>query len=145
MRTNGIIVAIDGPVGSGKSSTAKGVAQALGYLHLNTGAMYRAFALLVREEGGLGVAADDPRIHQLITAADISFAATGAVTLSGRDVSRDIQDPEIALLASRFSAVPEVRARLVEKQRAMGAARTSARLTAWGASEVAGSRARWQG
>ncbi|HEX5315560.1 MAG TPA: (d)CMP kinase, partial [Candidatus Kapabacteria bacterium] len=48
MRKNGIIIAIDGPTASGKSTTAKQVAARLGYLHLNTGAMYRAFALLVR-------------------------------------------------------------------------------------------------
>jgi cytidylate kinase len=118
LRKNGIIIAIDGPTGSGKSTTAKRVAERLGFLHLNTGAMYRAFALLVRRRDHHGHDAD--RIHTLIGEAKIGFTGSGNVTLDGADVSREIQEPDIALLASELSTNPEVRAKLVEKQRAIG-------------------------
>ena len=118
MRKNGIIIAIDGPTGSGKSTTAKKVAERLGFLHLNTGAMYRAFALLVRRRDHGGH--DPERVHQLISEAQISFSDEGKILLEGVDVSREIQEPDIALLASELSTNPEVRAKLVEKQRAIG-------------------------
>ena len=119
MRKNGIIIAIDGPTASGKSTTAKQVAARLGFLHLNTGAMYRAFALLVRRRDHRGH--DPNRVHQLLEEADIGFASNGNVQLDGHDVSREIVEPDIALLASELSTNPEVRAKLVEKQRSIGA------------------------
>lgn len=119
MRPNGIIIAIDGPTASGKSTTAKQVAARLGFLHLNTGAMYRAFALLVRRRDHKGH--DLQRVHQLLEEADIGFNASGNIQLDGVDVSREIQEPDIALLASELSTNPEVRAKLVLKQRAIGA------------------------
>jgi len=118
MRKNGIIVAIDGPTASGKSTTAKQVAARLGFLHLNTGAMYRAFALLVRRRDHQGHDAD--RVHELLAQADIGFNAQGNILLDGADVSREISEPDIALLASELSTDPEVRAKLVEKQRSIG-------------------------
>ncbi len=118
MRKNGIIIAIDGPTASGKSTTAKQVAARLGFLHLNTGAMYRAFALLVRRRDHHGH--DPARVHTLIEQADIRFSPAGVIQLDGADVSREIQEPDIALLASELSTNPEVRAKLLLKQRAIG-------------------------
>ena len=118
LRKNGIIIAIDGPTASGKSTTAKQVAARLEYLHLNTGAMYRAFALLVRRRDHHGH--DPERVHELLAHAEIGFNANGNVILDGADVSREILEPDIALLASELSVDPAVRAKLVEKQRALG-------------------------
>jgi len=120
MRPKGIIIAIDGPTASGKSTTAKQVAARLGYLHINTGAMYRAFALLVHRSAGDGH--DPVRIHELIDEAEIGFDGNGNILLNGTDVSREILEPEIALLASELSTNAEVRAKMVEKQRELGAA-----------------------
>lgn len=118
MRKKGIIVAIDGPTASGKSTTARVVAERLGYLHLNTGAMYRAFAVLARSSNvGMG---DPLRIHDILASADIGFDANGRILLNRQDVSREILDPEVALYASELSTLPEVRAHLVEKQRLIG-------------------------
>jgi cytidylate kinase len=118
MRKNGIIIAIDGPTASGKSTTAKQVAGRLGFLHLNTGAMYRAFALLVRRRDHHGH--DLNRVHELLAEAEIGFSPTGNILLDGADVSREISEPDIALLASELSTDPQVRAKLVEKQRLIG-------------------------
>ena len=120
MRKNGIIIAIDGPTASGKSTTAKQVAARLGYLHLNTGAMYRAFALLVRRRDHHGH--DPERVHELLAEADIGFGPTGNILLMGTDVSREVSEPDIALLASELSTMADVRAKMVEKQRELGAA-----------------------
>jgi cytidylate kinase len=119
LRPKGIIIAIDGPTASGKSTTAKQVAARLGYVHLNTGAMYRAFALLVRRRDHHGH--DPARVHELIAEAEIGFDGNGNILLNGVDVSREILEPEIALLASELSTNAEVRAKMVEKQRELGA------------------------
>jgi len=118
LRKNGIIIAIDGPTASGKSTTAKQVAARLGYLHLNTGAMYRAFALLVRRRDHHGHNAE--RVHELLANTEIGFDPKGNILLNGSDVSREILEPDIALLASELSVDPAVRAKLVDKQRALG-------------------------
>ena len=118
LRRNGIIIAIDGPTASGKSTTAKQVAVRLGFLHLNTGAMYRAFALLVRRRDHHGH--DPKRVQELLGEANIGFNGNGNILLDGHDVSREILEPDIALLASELSIIPEVRAKLVEKQRTIG-------------------------
>jgi cytidylate kinase len=118
LRKNGIIIAIDGPTASGKSTTAKRVAVRLGFLHLNTGAMYRAFALLVSRRNPN--THDSAQVHELLCEADIGFDENGNILLNGVDVSREILEPDIALLASELSTNPEVRAKLVEKQRAIG-------------------------
>jgi len=117
MRPKGIIIAIDGPTASGKSTTAKLVANALGYLHLNTGAMYRAVALLADEAG---VRDADESLSELLHQAEITFEATGAVLLNGRNISEDIVSLEIALRASELSTIGFVREHLVERQRKIG-------------------------
>ena len=119
MRPKGIIIAIDGPTASGKSTTAKQVAARLGYMHLNTGAMYRAFALLVQR---VGFRHDSARVHELLGEAEIGFDPNGNILLNGMDVSREILEPDSALLDSELSTLADVRAKMVEKQRELGAA-----------------------
>jgi len=117
---NRVVVAIDGPAGAGKSTVARRVAQTLGYIYIDTGAMYRAVALWAQRTG---VSSDDMhRLEQLSREADIAFrAGASTVLLNGEDVSEAIRDPEVSSMASKVSAVPAVRRALVEKQRAMAA------------------------
>jgi cytidylate kinase len=121
-RTRGLIVAIDGPAGAGKSTVARLLAARLGYALLDTGAIYRSMALRARERG---VAWDDgPAVAALAGGIDISFRLEGAVnrvTLNGQDVTTAIRTPEISDGASRVSALPEVRAALLGLQRRLGA------------------------
>jgi cytidylate kinase len=122
-----LVVAIDGPAGAGKSTAAKLLAQRLGYALLDTGAIYRTLALLARREGIDW--SDGPGVARLAAALEISFAfvgddlgGTNHVFLRGADISKDIRAPEISDGASRVSALPEVRAALLDLQRRLGAA-----------------------
>ena len=113
-----IIVAIDGPAGAGKSTIARNVAAKLGFIYIDTGAMYRAVALWAARTG---VALDDMhRLEQLAREARIHFETGNRVFLNGEDVSEAIREPDIAPAASQVAAVPAVRRALVEKQREMG-------------------------
>jgi len=116
------IIAIDGPVGAGKSTVAMGLARALKLAYINTGAMYRAVALAAREAG---ISPDDPalsgRLAPLLESISIAFAGERLI-LDGRDVTAALAEPAIGDLASRFSTLPAVRARMRELQRAAGAA-----------------------
>jgi cytidylate kinase len=116
-----VIVAIDGPAGAGKSSIARRVAERLGFVHIDTGAMYRAVALLaLRAAIELSDAA---RLEPLARGADIRFEpGASRVLLNGEDVSEAIRGQEVSGAASKVSAVPQVRRALVEKQRRMAAA-----------------------
>lgn len=118
-----LVVAIDGPAGAGKSTVSRMLAQRLGYDLLDTGAIYRTLALLARRAG---VAWDDgPGVAALAVGLDIRFRMDGAlnrVFVGGTDVSTDIRTPEISDGASRVSALPEVRAALLDLQRRLGAA-----------------------
>ena len=113
-----IIVAIDGPAGAGKSTLARRVAAKLGYLYINTGAMYRAVALWALR---LNVATSDMhRLEQLAEAAQIEFTPNDdRVILNGEDVSEAIRESHISEAASQVSAVPGVRRALVSLQRKM--------------------------
>ncbi len=113
-----IIVAIDGPAGAGKSTLARRVAQKLGFLYINTGAMYRAIALwALRTDVAMS---DMHRLEQLALEADIELdAATGDIRLNGEDITQAIQEPRVASAASKVSAVPGVRRALVRIQRGM--------------------------
>jgi len=117
-----IIVAIDGPAASGKSTTAKLLAAKLGYLYLDTGAMYRACALQSKLDGieisdKLKIAAMMENINLRIEQGNEG----NVILLSGKDVSSAIRSPEISALASAISAIPEVRFKMVELQRKLGA------------------------
>lgn len=116
------IIAIDGPVGAGKSTVARRLAQSLGFAYVNTGAMYRAVALAARN---LGIAPDDPGLEQKLTgllrSITISFAGD-RLLLDGRDVTDALGAPEIGDLASRFSTLQVVRDAMRELQRKAGAA-----------------------
>jgi len=112
-------VAIDGPAGAGKSTLARRIAAKLGYVYIDSGAMYRAVALwALRAKVALS---DMHRLEQLATAANIEFVpGDGSVLLNGEDVSEAIRRPEISQAASEVSLVPAVRRALVEKQRELG-------------------------
>jgi cytidylate kinase len=122
-RARGLVVAIDGPAGAGKSTAARLLAARLGYALLDTGAIYRSMALRALERG---IAWDDgPAVAALADGVDIAFRMEGAVnrvTLNGQDVTAAIRTPEISDGASRVSALPEVRAALLGLQRRIGAA-----------------------
>lgn len=116
-----LIIAIDGPVGSGKSTVARGVAESLGYSYLDSGAMYRALALAAQRAG---VPFDDPeRLERLTEATRIDFerfADGQRVLLHGEDVTDAIRAQEISLAASKVAALAGVRRVLVAEQRRAG-------------------------
>ncbi len=99
-----MIVAIDGPAGAGKSTVARATADALGFTYLDTGAMYRCFALARLRDPAADPAALDVRIGD-------------RVWLGGEDVSEAIRAPQVSEEASRAAAEPAVRAAMVERQR----------------------------
>jgi cytidylate kinase len=115
-----IVVAIDGPAGAGKSTIARSVAAKLGFVYIDTGAMYRAVALWALRAG-----IDEADIHkmeQLAREAEITFeAGSRSVFLNGEDVTDAIRTPEVSSAASKVSAIAGVRRVLVEKQREMAA------------------------
>lgn len=120
--TRGLIIAIDGPSGAGKSTVAKRVAKQLGYLYIDTGAMYRAVGLKALR---FNVALDDPQqIIALAQAARIELKGSVdnyQVFLDGEEITRDIRDEAVSQAASKVSAISEVRKILVEAQQKMGA------------------------
>jgi cytidylate kinase len=118
-----LIIAIDGPAGAGKSTTARRVAQRLGYLYLDTGAMYRAVALKALRQK-LDLSAPDA-LASVADQVQIRLETGGGATrvwLDGVEVTREIRTPEVTEAASRVSTQPRVRAALVRQQRACGAA-----------------------
>ena len=112
-----MIVAIDGPAGSGKSTTARAVADRLGWLYLDTGAMYRAVGLAFRAQG---LPFTDAAARTLVPGLDVRLQPGPAgtrVALNGDDVTDRIRTPEAALDASRASALGPVREAMVALQR----------------------------
>lgn len=113
-----IAIAIDGPAGAGKSSIARGVARELGYIYVDTGALYRTVGLAVsRSRIDLE---DRSELEALLKNTDIRLVFQGGeqrVLLNGVDVSDEIRTPEASLMASRVSARPTVRAFLLSLQR----------------------------
>lgn len=111
-----LVVAIDGPGGAGKSTTARAVAERLGLSYLDTGALYRCVALRAAEEG---IALDDgPAIAEIARHLDVGFTpGSPRVTLGGREVTAAIRTPEISQAASKVSALPPVREALADLQR----------------------------
>ncbi len=111
-------IAIDGPAGAGKSSIAKALSKRLGYIYIDTGAMYRAVALFFLDEGVKD--SEDSRIESLLEKLDISIKyedGTQKVFLNGVDVSDKLRLEQIGKLASKFSAIGNVREKLVALQR----------------------------
>jgi cytidylate kinase len=114
-------IAIDGPAGAGKSTIARLAAKELGFIYVDTGALYRAIGLAAQRRG-LAASDKDAVIAMLpeITV-ELSFNDEGVqvILLDGEDVSAYIRTPEISMMASAVSAIPEVRAFLLDLQRDM--------------------------
>jgi cytidylate kinase len=118
MSSRRVIVAIDGPAGAGKTTLAHRIAAKLGYLHINSGAMYRAVALwALRVNVELS---DMHKLEQLAKEADIKLEpGEGRVMLNGEDVTEAIRGQRVSEAASKVSAVPGVRRALLGLQRSM--------------------------
>ncbi len=115
------IIAIDGPAGSGKSTTAKLVAQKLGFLYLDTGAMYRAITLKALE-CGVDVNAEK-ELEKLARSSTVTFEnkdGTNRIFLDGKDVTEKIRDPQVNRNVSYVSMHKKVRKLLVEMQKETG-------------------------
>lgn len=116
-----LAVAIDGPAGAGKSTVARRVAAAKGWLFVDTGAMYRAFTLKAMR---LGIdLADGDSLARALRDSELAFDASGTrLSLDGEDVSAAIRDPKVTENIRHIARVPALRAMLVDRQR--GIART---------------------
>ncbi|MEA2517836.1 MAG: CMP/dCMP kinase [Actinomycetota bacterium] len=115
-----MIIAIDGPAGAGKSTTAKAVARELGIAHMDTGAMYRAITLAFLRDG---LAIDDPKqLDDLVAAIDVSLD-DGSVHMDGVDVTGELRSTEVTEAVAAVAATPPVRAALVPLQRRLAAER----------------------
>ena len=125
-----LTIAIDGPAGSGKSSVAQRVAQILGYLYLDSGAMYRALALKALQDNGLALSSEK-QLTELAASTSIELKPTppdlvsegvkNQVILDGIDVTQAIRTPEVAQAASQVAVVAKVREVLVAEQQRAGA------------------------
>ena len=114
-----INIAIDGPAGAGKSYLAREVARRLGYIYVDTGALYRTIGLYMLRHGiePSDAASVIGQLPALSVALDYAADGVQHVFLNGEDVSREIRLPEISMAASAVSAIPEVRAFLLDFQR----------------------------
>ncbi len=116
-----LVIAIDGPAASGKSTTARLVAEKLNYLHVDTGAMYRAITLRVLEEGT--DAADMEIVRRIAEHTSVLLerdrSGSSRVYVDGRDVSKEIRSHRVTAFVSKISSIPAVRAVLVREQRRM--------------------------
>ncbi len=124
MASGPLLIAIDGPAGAGKSATAREVAVRLGLPYLDTGAMYRAVALLARR-AGLGPRLDEAATEVVVCLArDMRVVFAGdpraqRVMLGGEDVTEALRDPAVSEMSSVVSTIPRVRKEMVRRQREM--------------------------
>jgi len=122
VRSNGLVIAIDGPSGAGKSTIAKLLAERLGYLQIDTGAMYRAVAFLLHN-GGIDPT-DLEAVEQFCRTVDVRLDHGNGIQrvyANGKDVTSLIRTPEMSLITSRVSALKPVRDAMLQAQRRMGA------------------------
>ncbi len=120
-KKNGLVIAIDGPSGAGKSTTARLLAKRLGYLYIDTGAMYRAVGWKAKQEGI--DPADEEKLADLCRRTEVTIKLDDCnpkFYVDGRDVSDEIRTPEMGMMASAVSRSPSVRARLLTLQRELG-------------------------
>jgi cytidylate kinase len=115
---NRLIIAIDGPSGAGKGTISRAISQALGYRHVDTGAMYRAVGWKAAHDG---LALDDEAAVAAMAQGVEILVEGGMVRIDGHDVTRAIRTPEIDRAATAVARLPKVREVLVARQRTLGA------------------------
>ena len=114
-----VTIAMDGPAGSGKSTVARRVAEKLGLLYLDSGAMYRAVTLLALQEG---LTADSPKLIDSVKACHIEFTNNGkTILLNTEDVSVQIRTPAVNRWVADVAKIPEIRREIVKHQQRIGA------------------------
>ena len=121
MKKNGLVIAIDGPSGAGKSTAARILAERLGYIYIDTGAMYRAIGWKAKREG---IEPDDEaKLADLCGRTEVTIKKDNSdprFFVNGIDVTGEIRTPEMGMMASAVSKSPAVRARLLTLQRELG-------------------------
>jgi len=121
MKKKGQVIAIDGPSGAGKSTTARLLAERLGYVYIDTGAMYRAIGWKAKREGI--DPSDEEKMADLCRRTEVTIRQVGknpGFFVDGQDVTGEIRTPEMGMMASAVSKSPSVRARLLTLQRDLG-------------------------